>query len=106
MTTKPWEPLHDTDRLHRAGEFVATFADRMALREREREESRRIAMAEQSQEQNTPGMRIRAWERVHALRMPSDPGHPVLDQIAMKTGLSGDQVREEQAARAARVPTT
>jgi hypothetical protein len=101
MTTKPWEPLHDANRLPRTGEFVATYADRMAQRELEREATRRLAMAEQTEQLNTPGVRIRAWEQVHDLRMPSDPGHPVLDQIASKTGLTGDQVREEQRARAA-----
>ncbi len=105
MTIKPWEPLQDSNHLPRAGEFVATFADRMALREREREEGRRLAMAEQSAMENTPGMRIRAWEKIHDLRMPSDPAHPVLDQIAAKTGLTQAQVREEQLARRARTAT-
>jgi hypothetical protein len=102
MTYKPWEPLQDATHQPRgSSEFVSTFADRMALREREREERHRLALAEQSAIDNTPGMRIRAWERVHDLRMPSDPEHPILTLIAEKTGLTRAQVREEQSARRA-----
>lgn len=102
MTLKPWTPLQDPATPSRAGEFTATYAERIALRERERMEQHRREVAEQSAIDNTPGMRIRAWERVHDLRLPSDPKHPILKLIAEKTGLTDTQVREEQRARHAR----
>ena len=79
-----------------------TPAERFAQEEHEREERRRRELAEQRSDANTPDVRIRAWERLHGLRMPSDPAHPVLDVIAVSTRLTLAQVREEQAARAAR----
>jgi hypothetical protein len=77
-------------------------AERFAQEEHEREERRRRELAEQRSDANTPDVRIRAWERLHGLRMPSDPAHPVLDVIAVSTRLTLAQVREAQAARAAR----
>jgi len=47
-------------------------------------------------------MRIRAWEKVHQLRMPSTPLHPVLEVIAAATQLSLADVQEEQQRRMAR----
>jgi hypothetical protein len=51
---------------------------------------------------NPPDVRIRTWERVHQLRLPSDPEHPVLDVIAVSTRLTLADVQEEQRTRAAR----
>ena len=79
-----------------------TLAERLAQQELEREERRQRELAEQRSDANPPAVRIRAWERLHALRLPSDPAHPVLDVIAISTRLTLAQVREEQDARAAR----
>lgn len=96
---KPWEPLQDANRLPRSSEFVSTYADRMAQQARERQERHRLEIAEQSALDSSPGMRIRAWERVHDLRLPSDPQHPIIEVIAQKTGLTRAQVCEEQRVR-------
>ncbi len=66
----------------------------------ERLHQRQHALAEQSSVVNPPDVRIRAWEKVHALRMPGDAAHPILDVIAHGTGLTLEQVREEQRVRA------
>ena len=79
-----------------------TPAERLAQVELERAEKRRIDLAEQSRDINSPEARIRIWERIHALRMPSDPAHPVLEVIALSTRLTLEEVREEQRSRAAR----
>jgi hypothetical protein len=42
------------------------------------------------------------WEKVHELRLPSDPAHPILDVIAVSTRLTLAEVQEEQRMRAAR----
>lgn len=89
-----------------ATQFVQTPAERFAQEEHQREENRRRDLAEQRSDANTPDVRIRLWERLHGLRLPSDPAHPILDVIAVSTRLTLAQVREEQAARGARPQTT
>ena len=85
-----------------ATHVVQTPAERFAQEERERAERRLRQLAEQRSDENPPDARIRTWERLHGLRLPSDPAHPILDVIAVSTRLTLAQVRDEQAARAAR----
>ena len=85
----------------RTGDLVNP-AERLAREEYERSEKRRQELAQQRSELNPPEIRIRTWERIHQLRMPSDPAHPILDVIAVSTRLTLEEVREEQRARAAR----
>lgn len=80
---------------------VQTPAERVAREEYERAERKRRQLAEQRSEGNPPDARIRTWERLHGLRMPADPAHPILDVIAVSTRLTLAQVRDEQCARAA-----
>jgi hypothetical protein len=86
---------------HPAIELVRTHAERIALEELERAQRRRLELAEQRSDLNPPDVRIRAWEKLHALRLPRDPGHPVLIVVAISTGLTLSQVRAEQSARVA-----
>ena len=86
----------------RTADLVQTAAERLAREDLERMEKRRLGLAEQSSEHNPPDVRIRAWERIHALRMPANPAHPILDVIAISTRLTIDEVRAEQRARAGR----
>jgi hypothetical protein len=85
-----------------AHHVIQTPADRFAQEEYERAEKKRRDLAEQRSEANPPDVRIRTWERLHCLRLPSDPAHPILDVIAVSTRLTLAQVRDEQCARAAR----
>jgi hypothetical protein len=85
----------------RPGDLVNP-AERLAAEEYERSEKRRQELAEQRSDLNPPEIRIRTWERIHQLRMPSDPAHPILDVIAVSTRLTLEEVREEQRTRAAR----
>ena len=85
-----------------AHHVVQTPAERVAQEEYERAERKRRQLAEQSSEANPPDARIRTWEKLHGLRLPSDPTHPILDVIAVSTRLTLAQVRDEQSARAAR----
>jgi len=88
-------------------ELIRTHAERMAIEAEERLQQRRVALAEQCSTANPPDVRVRAWEKVHALRLPSDARHPVLEVIAHGTGLTLEQVRQEQRARVAqRAPQT
>ncbi len=92
MTEKPSASRPSVD-------IIRTHAERLALDAEERLHQRQRALAEQSSTANPPDVRIRAWERVHALRMPGDAVHPVLEVIASGTGLTLEQIREEQRAR-------
>jgi len=91
----PDRPSH----LRSGYETLLDFRRRRELDAEARLERRRLDVAEQTEELNVPGVRIRAWEKVHALRMPSSPEHPVLEMIAITTQLSLLEVREEQRAR-------
>jgi hypothetical protein len=82
-------------------ELIKTHAERLAIEESERLEKRRLELAEQRSDLNSPTVRIRTWEKVHELRLPSDPAHPILDFIAVSTRLTLAEVQEEQRSRAA-----
>lgn len=90
-----------TSNPQRNADLIRTHAERQAMEEEERAQQRRLALAEQRSNLNSADVRIRAWEKVHALRLPGDPTHPVLAAIAMATGLTIAEVREEQKARVA-----
>ena len=83
-------------------EVIRTYAERMAHEAEERLQKRQLMLAEQCSSANPPDVRIRAWERAHALCLPSNAGHPVLRIVATCTGLTIAQVQEEQLARRAR----
>jgi hypothetical protein len=96
MNQKTSAPRRTTD-------IIRTHAERMAHEAEERLQKRQLILAEQCSSENPPDVRIRAWERAHALCLPSDPRHPVLRAIATCTGLTVAQVQEEQLARRAPV---
>ncbi len=85
-----------------ARELVKTGAERLAHEIHERAEKRRLDLAEQRSDLNPPEVRIRTWERVHGLRLPTDPEHPIVDVIAAGTRLTLAEVREEQRMRTLR----
>ena len=85
-----------------ARDLTKTGAERLALEQQERAEKRRLELAEQRSDLNPPEVRIRAWERIHGLRLPSDPDHPIVDVIAVSTRLTLAEVHAEQQLRATR----
>jgi len=85
-----------------ADEILLDYRERRALEVLERAAVKRQDHAELCSAQNSADMRIRAWEKVHQLRMPSTPLHPVLEVIAAATQLSLADVQEEQQRRMAR----
>jgi hypothetical protein len=86
-----------------AHDALADYRERRAVEEYERAERRRLELAEQHSTFNSADARIRAWEKVHHLRMPSDPLHAVLETIAAATQLTLEEVRQEQQLRALRL---
>jgi hypothetical protein len=83
-------------------ELLIDYRQRRAHEERERAELKRVSVAEQHSVSNSVDARIRAWEKVHHLRMPSDPAHPALAAIATATQLTLADILNEQRLRSAR----
>jgi hypothetical protein len=99
MSTFVVPPNRRSTNLRGSEESLIDYQRRREIEAEARLEHRRREIAEQTLEQNLAGIRIRAWEKVHALRMPSDPQHPILDQIAIATQLSLQEIHEEQRIR-------
>src|ERR1700761_3299475 len=99
MTVPAIRPDRPTSYFRVSEELLVDYRRRRELDEEARVERRRLDVAEQTFEPNGPGVRIRAWEKVHALRMPSSAEHPVLNLIAVATQLSPAEVHEEQRFR-------
>ena len=66
----------------------------------EAEKLRSQALHDQTAAGNTPDERVRTWERLHQLRLPRDPAHLILLQIARDTALGMEQLLEVQRQRA------
>jgi len=84
-----------------AGETVADYRVRVAQHQAEMAERRRQQLLEQASPEHTPAVRIRMWERLHQITLPRNPAHRLLDVVATDTGLSLEEVREEQRQRQA-----
>jgi hypothetical protein len=84
---------------HINGDLIADFRTRLAIIQAESIERRRKELAEQISVLNTPDARIRIWERLHELALPRTPTHPLMRIIAAHTGLTIEQVCEEQTRR-------
>lgn len=76
------------------------FRARAERAAREAAERREQALVDQRSPDNSNEMRVRIWERLHQVRMPRDPAHPILAIIAGQTGLPIADVRDVQSQRA------
>ncbi len=79
------------------------YRARLVHQQAEAAERRRVDLAEQSSRFKSAEERIRIWERIHAVTLPRDPAHRLVDIIAANTGLTDADVRSEQQRRATRV---
>jgi hypothetical protein len=84
-----------------AGETNNDYRARIAHHQADMLEKRQRELLEQTSTLNSPTARIRIWERLHQLTMPRDPNHRLIAIIAANTGLTVDEVREEQRLRSA-----
>ncbi len=78
---------------------MADHRERRELEERERERVRTQRYEELRSEFNSTDVRVRAWEKLHGLRLPTSSEHPVLDVISAATGIPVAVLRDEQHAR-------
>jgi hypothetical protein len=102
INSMSWFFAKGPDQRAAKGEDPAAYRARSEIEEEERAQQRRLDLAEQHSEFNPPAVRIRAWEKVHGLRLPSDLAHPILQVIAVGTRLTLEDVHAEQCARASR----
>ena len=98
----PFEQMKSERLDSSAHDSLAEYRNRLAADEYDRAERKRLGLAEQNSLHNSADARIRAWEKAHHLRMPSDPSHPVLEVIAAATRLTLAEVRDQQQIRASR----
>jgi hypothetical protein len=102
MASSSWSFANNADWRPTERGVMTDYRARQAHEEYERAQQRRLELAEQHCPLNAPDVRIRAWEKVHGLRLPADSAHPILDVIATGTQLTLAEVRAEQRARALR----
>jgi hypothetical protein len=105
MNMVSWPLARDTDPHATRRQAPGPIRTRSEIEEEERANQRRLELAVQRSELNPPDVRIRAWEKLHGLRLPSDTSHPILDVIAVGTRLTLAEVQAEQRARASRHAT-
>lgn len=82
------------------GETVAEHRVRVSLQQSDRAERRERECLEQRSPELTPLQRLRLWERLHQLRIPSVLRGTLATVIAGDTGLSIEQLNEAMLARA------
>jgi hypothetical protein len=99
MSSTPWVPTHLLDGHSTQSQFLKDHRDRLAFEADERARQRRDQLSEQSSNLNAPEVRVSIWEKVHALRLPSNSTHAIIDVIAAGTGLTPEEVRSVQLAR-------
>lgn len=61
--------------------------------------ARKLALEQLASATRTAAERIDSWERMHELRLPDSPEHPLVRVIAAATALTVDEIRAEQRAR-------
>jgi hypothetical protein len=86
------------------GESTSERRERMARLQTEAVERRQQELREQSSPLSTPSARIRLWEQLHQLALPSNLAHRLLEVIAADTGLSVEEVRAERRLRDTATP--
>ncbi len=99
MSSHSWLFSHDAYAPAATSLTIQKRAEEIAAEMFERAEKRRLAFAELKSGLYSPSDRISAWEKLHGLRLPSDSGHAILVFIARSTGLTLEQVHDEQKNR-------
>jgi hypothetical protein len=86
------------------GETNGEYRARIARHHAEKVELRQQELIEQASSLKTPTTRIRLWERIHQINLPQNPDHQLISVIARGTGLTVEEVRDEQRTRLAPPP--
>jgi hypothetical protein len=94
--------MNSADQHLSAAELLRDHRERLVFEAEERVLQRARQYEELRSEFNSAQVRIRAWEKMHGLRLPSSPTHPILEVIASATGVPLAALREEQRTRRAK----
>src|SRR5258706_13391455 len=84
-----------------AGETNNDYRARIAHHQPDLQLQRQRELLEQASPLNPPTARIRIWGRLPQLSLPRDPNPRLVGIIAANTGLTLDEVRDEQRLRIA-----
>ena len=103
MADKPWIHGGRTPALP-TSEAPDEFRTRIRQEQAETAERRRQDLKDQASTLKTPAARIRVWERLHQARLPKDMAHGLVAVIAAGTGLTAEQVQDEQRERSRALP--
>ena len=79
--------------------IIADRSEKLEFEEQEREHARTLRYAELRSELNSTSVRVRAWEKLHGLRLPVGSTHRILAVISRATGIPVAALHEEQQAR-------
>jgi hypothetical protein len=82
---------------------AAVVEHRLKVQQQDRERAalRASELATQMSPVRAPEERIRIWERLHGLRLPSAPAHVLVKVVATQTHLTVTEVQAEQQRRCA-----
>ena len=72
LSSMPWLLANETAPRPSATELIQSHRARIALQEAERAQLRQDELAAQRSDRNPPDVRIRIWEKLHGLRLPSE----------------------------------
>lgn len=104
MKDKTWSPAGRAP-MQITGEAPDEYRTRVLQQQADTAERRRQDLKDQASTQKTPAARIRVWERLHHTRLPKELTHGLVAVIAANTGLTTEEVHDEQRLRFRIVPT-
>ncbi len=102
MSSSPSKSFDSFAHSSAQSELLRTHAEMLAAEAEVNAAKRRVELEELKSDLTSPEQRIRAWERVHGLRLPRDPNHHILAVIALATKLTVEQIQAVQLDDAAR----
>lgn len=103
MQDRSWNPARRTPSPI-AGEAPDEYRTRVLQQQADTAERRRQDLKDQASTLKTPAARIMVWERLHQTRLPKDPAHGLVAVIAANTGLTTEEVQDEQRERFRTLP--
>ena len=80
--------------------LIGEHRDRVLHEQAEAAQQRQRDLLQQTSMKHPPELRIRIWEKLHAMDLPRELGHRLLPVIAAQTDLTVEQVSQEQRRRA------
>lgn len=80
---------------------IPDYRAQLEVQALEAAQRRERALLDQRSAHHSAAMRVHLWEKLHQVRLPRDPVHPILIQVAQQTALTLAEVLEVQSRRTA-----